>query len=637
MLKRTNGERLLCKTLAGQLLRKLHMRRFGGAAGAKAPKEAAKIKKIIDISSLRPDGSELDGLFAAAKRYMRHEFNLLGSGWVCVNRTDGGDGYRPIDWQRDFKSGYLFAPDVPSAALEQSVFPEGVDIKWPWELSRMQHLPQLALAAVCQEEKAGVYLKEFINQVEDFTQNNPMGRGVNWACTMDVALRAISLLISYDIFSQISSFDDDFSAWFSRLMQQYARFIASHLEKNFTEDKSGNHYLSDLAGLLMLGIYLDNAEMRRYFRFAKREYLREIEKQYFCDGGIYEFSTAYQRLDGELTALAVSAVLHDSGVSAGVALRLSRSLDFLNAIIGPDGAIVQIGDNDSGHALIMLPGTKKLDESLQEDALSPGPAVFMTQALFGMPGALARPEARVVKALCAGHFLSYIEKECVNAGPCHPEPPPKELIYEQKTQILMDVPESLEAEVFPDFGLAVLSGKDFRLYFRIPTNLSKGKSIHAHEDFLHFEIAAPGFRVFADQGSYAYSPDLPKRNLFRSAAAHNVPRYEAPQLEIQGCWQATPKADGGLVYIDEKNIVAQMRLGPILHQRELRVSRGGIAVTDRSNAAFSGGCSEFSYRSVGYGYIEANCASSAAGYPEIRQEPVRRKNTKILKQGEKEK
>ena len=55
-------------------------------------------------------------------------------------------GYEPIDWQLDFKSGFrwsesdwykqipFFTPDIS----------RGVDIKVPWELARMQHLPLLA-------------------------------------------------------------------------------------------------------------------------------------------------------------------------------------------------------------------------------------------------------------------------------------------------------------------------------------------------------------------------------------------------------------------------------------------------------------------------------------------------------------
>jgi hypothetical protein len=82
----------------------------------------------------------------------------------------------------------------------------GVDVKVPWGLSRMQHLPQLTLLYSSYHDKNSSikynkYSQEFRNQILDFISTNPVGYGVNWACPMDVAIRAINWLVSYDIFS----------------------------------------------------------------------------------------------------------------------------------------------------------------------------------------------------------------------------------------------------------------------------------------------------------------------------------------------------------------------------------------------------------------------------------------------------
>src|SRR6185369_3682793 len=145
-----------------------------------------------------------------AARAIRHVFDLLGSGPVVVrhgaaargvegNRYGpaaavspdaGGDwlhgrinapnqpeaariwglvdsGYQPIDWQLDFKSGWRWSESTRYRDIEYGRQP-GADVKVPWELARLQHLPQLALAAsLAQEEnpEAAVALaRELRNQ-----------------------------------------------------------------------------------------------------------------------------------------------------------------------------------------------------------------------------------------------------------------------------------------------------------------------------------------------------------------------------------------------------------------------------------------------------------------------------------------
>ena len=57
-----------------------------------------------------------------------------------------GDAYRPIEWHADGLFGGCYpALDCPRSALNRTRS-RRMEIKWPWELSRVQHLPALALA-----------------------------------------------------------------------------------------------------------------------------------------------------------------------------------------------------------------------------------------------------------------------------------------------------------------------------------------------------------------------------------------------------------------------------------------------------------------------------------------------------------
>ncbi len=53
--------------------------------------------------------------------------------------------YVPLDWQVDFKSGYRWSVRILGSSIPYGHRP-GVDVKLPWELARLQHLPPMALA-----------------------------------------------------------------------------------------------------------------------------------------------------------------------------------------------------------------------------------------------------------------------------------------------------------------------------------------------------------------------------------------------------------------------------------------------------------------------------------------------------------
>ena len=87
-------------------------------------------------------------------------------------------------WRTDFVAGYRF-PDGPYDAIKPE---SGVaDIKVPWEYGRMQYL--LPLAAAFRQTGDARFLDCYRAKVGSFASVNPMGRGVQWTCTMEVGIR----------------------------------------------------------------------------------------------------------------------------------------------------------------------------------------------------------------------------------------------------------------------------------------------------------------------------------------------------------------------------------------------------------------------------------------------------------------
>ena len=138
---------------------------------------------LINMSEIDFSGIDVKKADELYRIYKSHRFDLLGSGWIQVSyennakgfqqykydvrviQTDKkgdfldklinksnlhkakmiwnmlSDDYVPVDWQKDFISGYRwnnskwYRPQVVADKL-------GGDIKVPWELGRMQHLPR---------------------------------------------------------------------------------------------------------------------------------------------------------------------------------------------------------------------------------------------------------------------------------------------------------------------------------------------------------------------------------------------------------------------------------------------------------------------------------------------------------------
>ena len=386
---------------------------------------------------------------AVAKHYLDHRFDLLGSGWVQVcygmkclgmagNFYDSGamikpdlkgqwlkgrinqanlstaqkiwqcvdENYVPIDWQLDFKSGYRWSENIWAAHLSYGKLP-GVDVKVPWELSRMQHLPQLALRASALgdgDKEAFLLVREIRNQLLDFIATNPPGFGVNWVCPMDVAIRSANCCLAWDIL-QASGFsmDSEDQAILAHSLYDHGCYIVKHLE--WSTDRA-NHYLANISGLVYIASYLKSPrEIDAWLAFSIQELVTEVNHQFYEDGCNFEGSTAYHRLSAEMVFFSTALILgfpldcqnnlkkfrnkENKNVKKGFIFsktqikfyylpnnfssaqlespfppwyfeRVERMAEFIMNITKPNGHIPQIGDNDNGRFFKLYPNYNKI-------------------------------------------------------------------------------------------------------------------------------------------------------------------------------------------------------------------------------------------------------------------------------------
>jgi len=435
---------------------------------------------------LFPD--ETTELFATAELIADvHCWPLLGLGDKCFGS--------PPDWHRDPLSGLIWPLDYHADI--NLLRGDGSDVRTLWELNRLSQLITLARSYTVKNDER--LSEEFLQQVASWHLRNPYGRGANWNCAMEVALRAMNLLAAFEVFRHSHYLDEQALAMLLAVFDQHGRFIRQNLE--FSYVGTSNHYLSDIVGLLWLGIMLPELEQAGDWRdFGLREMLREMDKQVLADGADYEAATGYHRFVLEL--LLYTFILCRANVieiDEGYWKKLHQMLEYVGAYLRPDGYAPLIGDSDSGQVLPI--SRHRADDHAYVLAIG---AVVFNDPRLKLPG-VAMPQ----------ELLWILGDQGVGT-------------YQQLTPN----ETSRGSRGFPEAGIYIVRDDDLYLLFNASGAGVNGRGSHGHNDALSVEVSACGRPFIIDPGTFVYTRDLHERHLFRSTAYHST-------VEIDGAEQNT--------------------------------------------------------------------------------------------------
>ena len=262
------------------------------------------------------------------------------SGFGFDEPSFGGE----IEWRRDPLSNYVWPLDYHRDI--KFMRSDGSDIRVLWELNRLGHLLPLACAYASTRDER--YSEEFVIQLKSWNEQNPYGRGPNWTCAMEVALRAMNLLAAFGVFRYSPQMPVEF---FLQLLQQHGNYIRRNLE--FSYIATSNHYLSDVVGLLWLGLLLPELRDAKSWReFGLDQMLREMDKQVLADGADFEASTGYHRFVTELFLYSfLLCRANNVEIKPRYWSKLQQMLLYIRAYLRPDGFAPLIGDTDGGQVL----------------------------------------------------------------------------------------------------------------------------------------------------------------------------------------------------------------------------------------------------------------------------------------------
>ncbi len=399
-----------------------------------------------------------DCIVESANQALHHEFDLLGSGVV---KSD------PINWHVDLKSGKKWDKQFYSRIGHIS----GADIKMPWELSRCQHLLWLGEAYLITSDER--YAQEIIDEIIWWIDDNPFMYTVNWKCAMDVAFRAVNWLFALNMISRYDGFDDKFATKVTRSLWQHGFFIRNNLEKVIPY--SNNHYASNIVGLLYIGaLFKHTSKGRSWFRFALKEYYKEVLTQILPSGVHYERSVSYHRLMTELFSYPIYMLKRmGENVSQNVDERIKKMYKYVATYTKPNGYAPLIADNDDGRFVPLL------RRDLRQHNYLNGP--------------------------------NSVENVIVAVG--------------LKPLFCM---LNSETRLYSDAGVAIVRMGDSYLfinnggYSKFPHDNQSLIGTHTHNDLLSFELSLDGKDIIIDPGTYLYTSSKTDRNAFRSTAKHNT-------------------------------------------------------------------------------------------------------------------
>jgi heparinase II/III-like protein len=573
----------------------------------------------LDIDSSSPEHNHIDN-------YKMHRFDLLGSGLIDVKREGvaqvnkanashsryissyiGSPGYQFIDWQLDFKSGYRWSEKDHFTVIPYG-HKDGVDIKVPWELSRLQHLPQMALWALMHKDPAIVH--EIKSQILDFLAHNPPRFGVNWRCPMDVGIRTVNLVMTHSLLSSAGfELDKAFQVILGNAVQDHVDHILANLE--WSETARGNHYLANILGLLFGAAALDRSPRNiAMLAFAIQEFFIEVKRQFLSDGASFEGSTGYHRLSSEMlywgTALIlglpeelveqlasydakaiktrppfsqrlfkieegkikIPSYLHDA---------ISQSRKFIEDTTKPDGLSLKIGDYDSGRLLKLFVPLKETREVI----LDHSPALSLANGLFenqvkddGLVLSALRKERRLEPAL--SRITRILQQETSF-----------ESFDQVQTVIAIEGLDSLRLSCYREFGLYIWKTDDFMMTLRCHEGQGLREWGHFHDDNLGLTLYGRGQDLIADPGSYLYSAKPEDRRAYQASSAHYVPRLEnCPAMAFgPSLFEAKPLAKGDCLKFDQTGSVMTLTGQDWSLARRIKITSKTIEITDMSLTA----------------------------------------------------
>lgn len=277
----------------------------------------------------------LDVWRSSAEKARRGDVVLLGQSWPAP-RTSGRWHLDPVTGGSWPSQRYCF--DI-SYRHERRLG----DVKYVWELNRLQYLQPVA-ALVARTDDADL-ARFCLEEIENWIDENPPFRGINWASGIELALRIVSILVVWGLVGEDRATPAQrrkVRACLNAHAYWLARYPSRHSSAN-------NHLIAESGALYLLGTLWPELGLARRAAQARCVLIEQVDLQIHADGVGAEQSPTYTAFTLEWYLLCdevASRTRHP--FPKAVTKRLGEAGQFLRWITDEGGNFPRIGDDDEG-------------------------------------------------------------------------------------------------------------------------------------------------------------------------------------------------------------------------------------------------------------------------------------------------
>jgi Heparinase II/III-like protein/Heparinase II/III N-terminus len=428
-------------------------------------------------------------VIANANQWLNHRVSFF-----CLDNISLGES---IDWHRDYSSGKT-APVKYSALINYRDQGRIGDVKYVWELNRLQHFVLLALAFEWTGFEA--YYREIHKQTFSWHEHNSFMMGLNWKSPLEAGIRIISWALARFVLNRCNT-TETVDSVLRDAIYQHQYFISKFYSKH---SSANNHLIGEMTGLYVGSVFWPlYQESSKWRSFARQKLIEEMARQVEPDGTGKERAVEYQLFILEFFLLA-GALGHRIGDPfpqqywAGI----NRMVAFLSAISDRDGNLPMFGDGDSGQVVSLPQTPQERVNSILQNSAKPG----------GQDGA-GIEDLRYWLLLWG------------------------QRVHDVPINLLPSSKDSLQA--FPYGGYYILSN-DRRGANEIVVVFDAGPLglgplyAHGHADALSFCLSYGGRQFLIDPGTYCYYTSTLWRSYFRGTGAHNTVRVDRQDQSVPG-------------------------------------------------------------------------------------------------------
>lgn len=354
------------------------------------------------------------------------------------------------------------------------------EVRYVWELNRLQHMPILFLTDF-QTNNDNV---QSIKIIQNWIEENPYKKGINWTSSMEVAIRSINLILCFDILNSVESgVDIEFINSLKRTIIEHV----THVDENLSLFSSANnHLIVEALALLFAGIAFEETN---WLNKGKNILEKEITRQTFSDGVNKEQSYHYQAFVMEAYLLAIHLMRKKS-------VEYKKTIDkytiemcgFIDIVRNFKNRVPNIGDSDDGriinisyvnedHYEFVLQFASILFDERYSDFENVGKNL---QSFFG--------EVEIQSAREKKRFNNNTSK-----------------IFEKGGYTKLSSRDNMILDLLIDHG-----------------DLGFGTiAAHGHADALSITLSLNGDEILVDPGTYIYNIEEEWRDYFRKTINHN--------------------------------------------------------------------------------------------------------------------